>query len=155
MVLEIKLFDSLGIQLLGEAVTMSDMVVDPSFSPHPVFQQAAQAMDTEEDAAEPSDMGSQCGPRLCQGAQPLPWFPKCCPGEAAALTQISFAVFNHPFPWLTSKCSGLTASLSMVMNAGSINQQTPAFITPASPEMNFSFDFFFPSPQNQPIHTAQ
>lgn len=138
-----KLVESLGIQLPGEAVTVSDTVVDASFSPNPVFQQAAQAMGAEEDATEPPGTAVQRGPCLCQEAQPLLWLPKRCPGEAAALTQISFAVIKHPFPWLTSKRSGLPASPRTVMNAGSINQQTPAFITPASPEMNFSSDFFF------------
>jgi len=121
---------------------MSDTVVDPSFSPHTVFQLAAQATGAEEDVAEPPGARARRGPCLCQGAQPLPWLPKSCPGEAAALTQISFAVIKHPLPWLTSKRSGLPASPRTVMNAGSINQQTPAFITPTLPEMNFSFEFF-------------
>lgn len=81
MVLETEFFDSLGIQLLGKAVIVSDMVADPSFSPQPVFQQV---MGREDDVAEPSGKGASCGPCLCQGAQPLPWLLKHCPGQGGS-----------------------------------------------------------------------
>lgn len=85
---------------------MSDVVVEPSFSPHPVFQQYTQAMGAEEDAADHPGTGAQHGPHLCQESQSFPGPPKRCPGEAAALTPISFAVIKHPLPRLTSKRSG-------------------------------------------------
>lgn len=105
-----------------------------------------QAQVTDEGAAESPRMGTWCGLCLCQGAQP----PKTVPGRGGS-PDPNFLCHGLPPTAETRRPACFPEDSD---GAGSISQQTPAFITPASPEMNLSLFFFFsPSPQNQPIHT--
>lgn len=137
--MEIKLFHLVGILLLGDALTALDVLEVPSFSP------ISGSSDGGRCSRAPWE-GNLAGQCLSQGAQLLLWFPKGCLGEVAALTQISSAMVKHPLPSLTW---GLPAFHRTAMGPGSTSQQTPALITPASPEMNLSF--FFPQP-TKPTH---